>query len=48
MYNWLQYLIMVIKTYFASNGNMIPDDMIFKTEFPGQLWINIENFIKNQ
>lgn len=47
MYNWLKYLKMVIKTYFATNGKMIPDYKIFQTKFTNQLWKNIENFVIN-
>ena len=47
MYNWLKYLKMVIKTYFATNGKMIPDSQVFQTKFSNQLWKNIENFVKN-
>ncbi len=47
LYNWLQYLKMVIKAYFTNMGKMIPDEKIFQTEFDNQLWVNIENFVKN-
>ncbi len=47
LYNWLQYLKMVVKAYFTNTGILIPDEAIFQTEFPNQLWTNIENFIKN-
>lgn len=47
LYNWLQYLKMVIKAYFTNLGKMIPEEKIFQTEFDNQLWINIENFVKN-
>jgi hypothetical protein len=47
LYNWLQYLKKVITTYFATTGKMVDDEKIFQTEFPDQLWTNIENFVKN-
>ncbi len=47
LYNWIQYLKMVINAYFMNTGKIIPADKIFQTEFPNQLWINVENFIKN-
>jgi len=47
IYNWLQYLKMVIKAYFTNTGKIIPEEKIFQTEFTSQLWNNIENFVKN-
>jgi hypothetical protein len=47
LYNWLQYLKKVITTYFSNTGKMFVDEKIFQTPFDDQLWINIENFVKN-
>lgn len=47
LYNWLQYLKMVIKAYYTNTGKLIPEETIFQSEFPDQLWTNIENFIRN-
>ena len=47
LYNWLQYLKKVITTYFANTGKMVSEEKIFQTPFDDQIWINIENFIKN-
>ena len=47
LYNWLQYLKKVITTYFSNTGKMFTDEKIFQTPFDEQLWINIENFVKN-
>ncbi|MBC2715738.1 MAG: HNH endonuclease [Desulfobacteraceae bacterium] len=47
LYNWLQYLKKVITTYFANTGKMVAEEKIFQTLFDDQIWINIENFIKN-
>ena len=48
IYVWLHYVLDVISMYYMQNG--IPAygrKDLFQTEFPQQLWINIENFIKN-
>lgn len=47
LYNWLQYLKKVITTYFANTGKMVEEEKIFQTPFDDQIWINIENFVKN-
>lgn len=47
LHNWIQYLKMVIKAYFVNMGNIVSDDKLFQHKFDGQLWQNIENFIKN-
>jgi len=47
LYNWLQYLKKVITTYFANTGKMVAEEEIFQTQFDDQIWINIENFVKN-
>ncbi len=47
LYNWLQYLKKVTTTYFANTGKMVAEEKIFQTPFDDQIWINIENFIKN-
>ncbi len=47
LYNWLQYLKKVITTYFANTGKMVAEEEIFQTPFDDQIWINIENFVKN-
>ncbi len=47
LYNWLQYLKKVITTYFANTGKMVAEEKIFQTQFDDQIWINIENFVKN-
>lgn len=47
LYNWLQYLKKVITTYFANTGKMVVEERIFQTPFDDQVWINIENFVKN-
>ncbi len=47
LYNWLQYLKKVITTYFSNTGKMFAEEKIFQIPFDDQLWINIENFVKN-
>ncbi|MHA1584104.1 MAG: HNH endonuclease, partial [Promethearchaeota archaeon] len=47
LYNWVQYIKVVIKVHFTNIGKMISEDTIFQTEFDKQLWLNIENFVKN-
>ena len=47
LFNWLQYLKKVITTYFSNTGKMFIEEKIFQTPFDDQLWINIENFVKN-
>ena len=47
LYNWIQYLKMVIDGYFTNTGEMFSPKEIFQKEFPEQLWINIETFVKN-
>jgi len=47
LYNWLQYLKKVITTYFSNTGKIFIEEKIFQTPFDDQLWINIENFVKN-
>jgi len=47
MHNWLQYLMSVIRSYFMTMGKIVKDEGIFQNQFSEQLWVNIENFIKN-
>ena len=47
LFNWLQYLKKVITTYFSNTGKMFVEEKIFQTPFDDQLWINIQNFVKN-
>lgn len=48
LYSWLRYILDVITIYYAQNGIATYGRKdFFQTELPEQLWINIENFIKN-
>jgi len=45
--NWLPYLENVVGNYFLNTGKDFIRKRVFQTVFDEQLWINIENFIKN-
>lgn len=45
VYNWLPYIIKVVSMYFLNNGISYNEKSIFQTQFPDQLWQNIEKFI---
>ena len=47
MYNWVQYLKLVIKNYFGNMGELYDEDNLFQQAFPEVLWTNIRNFICN-
>lgn len=47
IYAWVPYLMNVIKTYFLITATRYDEGSLFQTEFPTQLWINIENFLKS-
>ncbi len=47
MYNWVQYLKLLINNYFATTGMMYDSDNLFQQPIPDMLWINIRNFIHN-
>ena len=46
MYNWIQYLKLLIKNYYAFSGAMYNEDNLFQQLLPEQLWENIELFIE--
>ena len=45
MYNWIQYLKLVIRFYYVNSGTMFDETNLFQQKFPDQLWSNIEAFI---
>ena len=45
--NWLKYITKIITSYFLNNGVDYDDEKLFQQKISDQLWINIENFIKN-
>ena len=47
MYNWIQYLRLLIKNHFAFAGTMYNEDNLFQQKLPDQLWENIRTFIIN-
>lgn len=48
IYAWLHYILDVISMYFMQNGiPVFGRNDLFQRELPPQLWLNIENFIKN-
>ena len=47
-YRWRSYILNIINMYYAQTGRPIYGRKdFFQEEFPDQLWLNIENFIKN-
>lgn len=47
LYNWLQYLKMVIESYFTNTGKLYDSNKLFQQPFSDVLWGNIRKFIKN-
>ncbi|WP_165444103.1 HNH endonuclease [Lachnoclostridium sp. Marseille-P6806] len=47
MYNWIQYLRLLIKNHFAFAGTMYNEDNLFQQKIPDQLWENIQTFVIN-
>ena len=45
--NWLKIISNIIKSYFLNTGVDFDDENLFQQRIPEQLWINIENFVKN-
>ena len=47
MYNWIQYLRLIVKNHFAFAGTMYNEENLFQQKIPEQLWENIKTFIVN-
>ncbi|MBR0318126.1 MAG: HNH endonuclease [Spirochaetia bacterium] len=47
MYNWVQYLKLLIKNHFAFAGTKYNEENLFQQKLPDQLWDNIQMFIIN-
>ena len=47
MYNWIQYIELLIKNYFSMTGELYDDQNLFQIKFPDQLWSNIRTFVIN-
>ena len=47
VYNWLQLVGQVARTYFITLGKPDPKDRLFQVPFPEQVWLNIQKFLEN-
>lgn len=47
MYNWVQYIKLLVKNHFAFTGAMYDDENLFQQKLPDQLWENIRIFLGN-
>ena len=47
MYNWIQYIQLLIKQFYSLTGEMYDDNNLFQQAFPEQLWNNIRSFVIN-
>ena len=47
MYNWVQYIELLIRNFFSMTGELFDDQNLFQIKFPDQLWTNIRSFIRN-
>lgn len=47
MYNWIKYIQLLIKNYFAFTGVMYDDENLFQQKFPDKLWENVQIFLEN-
>ena len=45
MYNWIQFLKLLVKQHFSFTGEMFDDDNLFQQPIPETLWTNIRNFV---
>jgi hypothetical protein len=47
VYNWLQLVGQIARTYFITLGKPDPKDRLFQVPFPEQVWENIRKFLEN-
>lgn len=47
MYNWIQYIKLLVKNHFAYTGEMYDDENLFQQKLPIKLWDNIRTFLEN-
>ena len=47
MYNWIQYIKLLVKYHFAYTGEMYDDENLFQQKLPAKLWENIRTFLEN-
>ncbi|MEQ1590892.1 MAG: HNH endonuclease signature motif containing protein [Thiobacillaceae bacterium] len=47
IYNWLQLVGQIARTYFITLGKPDPKDRLFQVPFPDQVWENIRKFLES-
>ena len=47
IYTWLNCIRQVVSNYFRMLGKPVNDEKLFQYEFPQQLWVNANNFVRN-
>lgn len=47
IYNWLRYILQIIKNYFIMQGRPIQEKKVFQYKFPEPLWDKIDVFLRN-
>ena len=47
VYNWLQLVGQIARTYFITLGKPDPKERLFQVAFPDQVWENIRKFLEN-
>lgn len=47
MYNWIQYIKLLVRNHFAYTGTMYDDENLFQQKLPDQIWENIRTFLEN-
>ena len=45
IYNWVQFLKLLIKQYFSLTGEIYDDENLFQQPIPDTLWCNLRNFV---
>lgn len=47
LWNWLKYVLQIIRNYFIMQGAPIDERKLFHYNFPAPLWERIRSFIRN-
>lgn len=47
MYNWVQYIKLLVRNHFVVMGLMYDDENLFQQKFSDQLWDSIQTFLSN-
>ncbi len=47
MYNWVQYIELLVRNYLAMTGVMYDNENLFQQELSEQAWENIKTFLEN-